>query len=97
MAEYIDREALRKAIKENVSNIISRDKTNLYVVPKAKLGELADAIADKVPAADVVEVVRCKDCKRFVHNKEARVKYCKLELANLKVDENHFCSYGERK
>ena len=46
--------------------------------------------------ADVVEVVRCKDCKSFVENKEARVTYFRRELKNLTVKPNDFCSCGER-
>ena len=44
-----------------------------------------------------VEVVRCKDCKRFVDNREAFVTYCKRELKDLYVKPNDFCSYGERR
>lgn len=47
--------------------------------------------------ADVVEVVRCKACKSFVENKEARVTYCRRELKNLTVKPNDFCSYGGRR
>ena len=46
---------------------------------------------------DLVEVVRCKDCKRFVDNREAFVTYCKRELKDLYVKPNDFCSYGERR
>ena len=48
-------------------------------------------------SADVVEVVRCKDCGMFVDNKEALVTYCKRECKNLTVNPSDFCSYGERK
>lgn len=50
-----------------------------------------------LPVVDAVPVVRCKDCKRFVENKEALVTYCKRELKNLYVKPDDFCSYGERK
>lgn len=52
---------------------------------------------NKQPTIDAVPVVRCKDCKRFVENKEALVTYCKRELKNLYVKPDDFCSYGERK
>ena len=48
-------------------------------------------------SADVVEVVRCKDCGMFVDNKEALVTYCKRECKNLTVNPSDFCSYGERR
>lgn len=47
--------------------------------------------------ADIVEVVRCKDCKFFVENKEAHVTYCNRELKQLCATADGFCSYGERK
>ena len=42
-----------------------------------------------LPKADVVEVVRCKDCKYRKKN-----TFC---LHNMRYeDDNGFCSYGER-
>ena len=49
------------------------------------------------PTVDAVEVVRCKDCKRYVDNREAFVTYCKRELKDLYVKPDDFCSYGERR
>ena len=46
---------------------------------------------------DAVEVVRCKDCKRFVDNREAFFTYCKRGLKDVYVKPDDFCSYGERK
>lgn len=54
---------------------------------------------DRQPTADVVEVVRCKDCK---HHNELR-KTCEhtqwedAEGWDRDVKLNDFCSYGERK
>lgn len=51
MAEYIEREALEDFLRKEFSN----------------LGGLINYIRTYVPTADVVEVVRCKDCKhRYV-------------------------------
>lgn len=47
---------------------------------------------DFVNTADVVEIVRCKDCK-YLRGKD----YCYLTLNYRVVEPNHFCSYGERK
>ena len=45
------------------------------------------------PAADVVEVVRCKDCKFFEYG-----DYCSEgKMEHSRCRENDFCSYGERK
>jgi hypothetical protein len=48
-------------------------------------------------AEDIVKVVRCKDCKRYVENKEAFVTYCKRGLRDVYAKPDDFCSYGERK
>ena len=46
--------------------------------------------------ADVVEVVRCKDCKHFEHNFENDT-YCRCVGGLTDPENNDFCSYGERK
>lgn len=53
-------------------------------------GDNLEQIINSVPAADVVEVVRCKDCKHRKKN-----TFC---LHNMRYeDDNGLCSYGERK
>ena len=51
----------------------------------------------RFPTADVVEVVRCKDCIYFQDNNSGyphnECKWCKDETPNA----DDFCSYGERK
>ena len=51
------------------------------------------------PTADVVEVVRCKDCKYLRFDKDFMTgRYCSLRNVNggLFCEDNDFCSYGER-
>lgn len=54
----------------------------------------------KLPISDVVEVIRCKDCKHFAKNKKYR--YIKFSFSfcdkfhNNITTEDDFCSYGER-
>ena len=55
----------------------------------------------KIPTADVVPVVRCKDCKYYKAQKQSvnwknKKKYC-CRVVALKVNENDYCSYGKRK
>ena len=47
----------------------------------------------EIPSADVVEVVRCKDCKWF--NRFG----CAIEIVDStdRPKENDYCSFGERK
>ena len=68
------------------------------------------AMIDSVPAADVVEIVRCKDCKhRRVNEHYGEKEYlrikamCELdtgdpfELSRCAEDDDWFCADGERK
>ena len=49
------------------------------------------------PTVDAVPVVRCKDCKyRFKNNGHSK-DGCPIIDANIWMDGNDFCSYGERK
>lgn len=50
---------------------------------------------NKIPVVDVVEAVRCKNCKHYVHSE---LCYCrnKKGLTDI-VKPDDFCSYGERK
>lgn len=56
-----------------------------------------------IPAADVVEVVRCKDCRYALRCNDGSVKYCKRWEEQYGVSEqlyhdaNNFCSFGELK
>ena len=89
MPEYIEREALIKAIR-----IMPRT-----IHPELVRYSTVQAIIDKQPAADVVEVVRCKNCKHFCPYEGEEHKGDCAELVGLEscVYEDDFCSYGERK
>lgn len=53
----------------------------------------------KVPTADVVEVVRCKDCEHYKPQpkyKNGETKYC-CRSAYVRVNADDYCSYGKRK
>lgn len=49
----------------------------------------------KAPTADVVEVVRCKECKHWFYWADEKRCSCELHYRNTKRED--FCSYGERK
>lgn len=66
-----------------------------------KLCETEIAIG-KLPAADVVPVVRCKDCKWFVDNNGGEWYGCKMfQVVRITPEDapkpDDFCSYGERR
>lgn len=88
--EYIEREALIEVFRR-----IEKDKTDCFS-PFANT--LIDFIKLVPPTADVVEVVRCKDCKHFLNDtdycKEHNKGYC--EWDNAIKNKSHFCSLGKR-
>lgn len=97
MAEYIDRA---------VCLSILRAKANMAVLMgAAPYFEKAAQMLEKLPAADVAEVVRCKDCKHY-RNYPNGLCYLHTEpKTNARghsgnavcVEPDDFCSYGERK
>jgi hypothetical protein len=87
MAEYIEREALDRAILRNAKHF--KDKSDLD-----QIGIIVMAI----PAADVADVVRCKDCKQWRRNIgliDSPNGICFYHY--IDTNGNDFCSYGEKK
>lgn len=81
--DYISRQAAQEAITK-AATAISQDG----VVYVAKINALMNL--DSIPAADVVEVVRCKDCKNYPG--------CCCHSCNWAIlDGDDYCSYGERR
>ena len=54
----------------------------------------AEVRAEDASDVDVVEVVRCKDCKFW--NEEKYLGFCSVHQEGG-IGEDDFCSYGERK
>lgn len=94
MAEYIERSA-------GVS--ILRAKANMAVLmDAAPYFEKAAQMLEKLPAADVAPVVRCKDCKHLrVWNRKDIYAFCpKTNIVFLPFEKDtrtFFCGLGERK
>lgn len=80
MAEYINRGAFIQALAEAECDILPADDLDGFTFDR--VCEVIEAI----PAADVVPVVRCKDC--------TAQQSCNI-AQYLGMD--GFCSYGERK
>lgn len=84
--EYIDR---KRAIVEACNSL------ELYPSEYAKL---EDAL-NKIPAADVAEIIRCKDCINYMNDtaycKKHDKGYCCLD-DDIKP-KNHYCGYAELK
>ena len=91
MSRYIDADAIIEFIDlGHYRNPLELCYSEQYVV---------DMIESR-PTADVVEVVRCKECKYYLHSNE------KCELIDTRLHfyetdntwtEDAFCSWGERR
>lgn len=85
MAEYIERAAAVKSVlrMRRPENSVAQNRM-LSIIQMDML---------KLPAADVVPVVRCKDCKYNVGTK----KCLNPDSFFAVPKDDDFCSYGERK
>ena len=90
MAEYIEREAAIEYL-ENHKRIARENNTILAANEDA----IIKFLREKCPAADVVEVVRCKDCKHYDPYDQTERFYCYDGIEGCLP--NDFCSYGERR
>ena len=54
---------------------------------------IAKEIIRNAPTVDAVPVVRCRDCKFYFPDS---TNPCVLSIGLTMVDEDDFCSYGER-
>ena len=87
--EYIDREATIAGI-ENVLREKADKKDSLAYFAFRLFAETLK----RAPAADVVEVVRCKECIQRRYHCFGQY-YCQLFLCKCK--DNDYCSRGKRK
>ena len=98
--EYIERGALLKAF--GCENAVKYGNKNAEQQHKSyssmMLYEIADEIYD-APAADVEEVVRCKDCRYAdgVYVLDSEPRYILCSKHRICVKPRGYCSYGERK
>lgn len=81
MAEYIERKKLLSKV---------RYIGKAYGLPNCVIEKLTKAMVD-CTAADVAEVVRCRDCKHFIS------EVCRHDFGMNVSWSDDFCSCGERK
>lgn len=79
MNDYINREMAADSIVLECDNVT--------------LEQARQAIKD-VPSADVVEVVRCKDCMWGNNKTRSGKRYC--ELSDMYQVDDGFCNWGEK-
>lgn len=81
MAEYVEREAVKKVFKD-------------FGKPLVMATGFAARQIDAIPAADVAPVVRCKDCKLWKSHCSGKAGICPKRHGVAKADD--FCSDGAR-
>ena len=94
MAEYIDRKAAIKQLRD----VYEYDFPTASGVFDEFATKIVPRVLKSIPAADVVPVVRCKDCENAYINSSAiasGIFYCSTNMRAMLEDD--FCSYGERR
>lgn len=97
--DYIHRQTVLRCIKESRDGIDwgQSEDGDAFLHYSAALYRTV-ASKEYVPAADVVEVVRCKDCENWQTDWNPSIPdrhYCAVIDSMMKA--NDFCSYGERR
>ena len=93
MPRYIDADALTEILKRLV-----KDDDNRRRCPScwSDAFEIAIDLIKEIPTADVVKVVRCKDCN-LRDTEMCPMMYWECGILLGYTEDIHFCSYGERK
>lgn len=85
----------------NRKRLIDADKllTNAITISNSEGQAIWSAVSTidilAAPIVDVVEIVRCRDCKYHEDTSVTEFKHCCLIGKTVRHDD--FCSYGERK
>lgn len=85
MNRYIDVDEFKEMIEARAEMLVEGKEAFYYIANWL----------NKLPPADVVEIVRCKDCRHYV------AEYCTRDIKSrtnmFYMCADDFCSYGERK
>lgn len=97
MSEYIKREDVIDLLEQvlNAEEFFDTDNAKA----QSDLALWFEERILELPSTDVVEVVRCKDCKHheeLLNNNDGNV-ICWVHDIDVIVDRNGYCNYGERK
>lgn len=94
MSRYIDVDKLKEMIEARAEMLVEGKEAFYYIANWL----------NKLPPADVTEVVRCKDCKYFLDKQKENhqgICMCGEKDTSYAADfypyADDFCSYGERK
>ena len=97
MTKYIELEALKNRFAKRL-DWLKKDIHDEYSLGLYDGCEYDTKLIDEIPAADVVPVVRCRDCKFGDWDSEPDdAMVCMRTKDGFWRSGNDFCSYGERK
>lgn len=96
MTDYIRRDTAIELMKKEAAEMSESfeelgGESGIY----AEAYEDAANMLQDMPAADVAEVVHCRDCMHKVQTIANGVVLCSGKHGMLRPTENDFCSYGE--
>ena len=100
MTEYIEREALLRNLSEDIEACGEEDSVCRPIAYGSILGlKMAVAYANTIPTADVVEVVRCKDCRYCLESDKTNRIFCTYHGDGIEFEAypNDYCSHGVRR
>lgn len=112
MTDYIKREDLlnalnaqrieyNAAVNETIIKLPSADVVPKSIYEQTKwerdfAEKRADDMSKLIRNKDVVEVVRCKDCRHRIYDESRNMYYCEMYYGMGSVRDNNYCNYGER-
>lgn len=92
MSKYIDSDKIEEVIINDVP--LKYFRAISYNVAIRNGLKIAEILNDKIPAADVVEVVRCKDCPYFRPYTRVVDFDGRCRAHGRETDKTEFCSIG---
>lgn len=95
--EYISREETIEWLYDNSNLPIDSGTARAYWTRVVQIKDALIRHIKTIPAADVVEVCRCKDCKHWDEKYKCCIMMGLTALGDSYFYENSFCSRGERK
>ena len=108
MAGYIDKEQLKNSVKRYFKHLIDKGKYEIDILDaNADIHKIISELPaiERLPATDVVQVVRCINCKHskykpivgmFEECEQTALLHCTMFIKSQHIYEDDFCSYGER-
>lgn len=106
MTDYIKRSDASRAMAKHMMDTALIDNPEASDRIEQWEGSIAAPVMSTVKAADVVEVVRCKDCihyneyasgEKIIDEEEVCDGWCMRWSGIENVNRHDYCSYGEEK